>query len=109
MNLILFSIGAALGAPIRFWLDNLFRPRFKFPLGIFLVNIAGSFLIGLYAHHMNYFVVGFCGALTTWSTFIVDIYLGFQNRHFKLSLINLIGSLVVGVLAFKFGFSLHKA
>ncbi|MFM8447734.1 MAG: fluoride efflux transporter FluC [Candidatus Nanopelagicaceae bacterium] len=80
MNVLLFSIGAALGAPLRFWVDNKFRPKYKFPIGIFIVNIAGSFLIGLFATHMNYFVVGFCGALTTWSTFIVDLFLEAQNR-----------------------------
>ena len=103
MNLLLFSVGAALGAPIRFWVDNKFRPKYKFPVGIFIVNIAGSFLIGLYAAHMNYLVVGFCGALTTWSTFIVDFFLEVQNRAYKSSLINLIGSLILGVFAFKFG------
>ena len=106
MNVLIFSIGAALGAPLRFWIDNKFRPQFKFPLGIFIVNILGSFIIGLYAHNMNYFVVGFCGALTTWSTFIVDVFLGIQNRAFKMSLLNLLGSLILGVLAFKFGLSL---
>ena len=103
MNLLLFSVGAAFGAPIRFWVDNKFRPKYKFPVGIFIVNIAGSFLIGLYANHMNYLVVGFCGALTTWSTYIVDFFLEVQNRAYKSSLINLIGSLILGVFAFKFG------
>ena len=106
MNILIFSIGAALGAPIRFWIDNKFRPQYKFPVGIFIVNIVGAFVIGLYANHMNYFVVGFCGALTTWSTFIVDVFLGIQNRAYKWSLINLLGSLILGVLAFKFGHSL---
>ena len=103
MNLLLFSVGAALGAPIRFWIDNKFRAKDKFPIGILIVNIVGSFLIGLYANHMNYLVVGFCGALTTWSTYIVDFFLEVQNRAYKSSLINLIGSLILGVFAFKFG------
>ena len=106
MNLLIFSIGASLGAPIRFWIDSQLRPKFKFPLGIFIANLAGSFVIGLYASHMNYFVVGFCGALTTWSTFIVDFFMGLQERAFKSSLFNLFGSLILGVLSFKFGQSL---
>ena len=106
MNILLFSIGAALGAPLRFWVDNKFRPKYKFPIGILLVNIAGSFIIGLYINQMNYFVVGFCGALTTWSTYIVDSFLEVQNKSYKSSAINLLGSLVLGVLAFKFGLSL---
>ena len=106
MNVLIFSIGAALGAPLRFFIDSKLRPKLKFPVGIFIVNIAGAFVIGLYANHMNYFAVGFCGALTTWSTFIVDVFLGIQNRAYKSSLINLLGSLILGVLAFKFGHSL---
>jgi CrcB protein len=106
MNLLLFSFGAALGAPIRFWIDNKFRSRFQFPIGVMIVNLAGAFLIGLYASHMNYFVVGFCGALTTWSTYIVDVFMGIEKRAYKSSIINLFGSLILGVLAFKFGHSL---
>lgn len=106
MNLLLFSIGAALGAPLRYWVDTKFRLKYKFPIGILLVNLAGSFFIGLYANQMSYFIVGFCGALTTWSTLIVDIFLEIENNQFKSSAVNLIGSLVLGVLAFKFGLSL---
>lgn len=109
MNILIFSIGAALGAPLRFWLDNKFRPQYKFPIGIFIANIVGSFVIGLFAHNLNYLVLGFCGALTTWSTFIVDLYFGFQNRAFKSTTLNLGLSLILGVLAFKAGFSLTKA
>ncbi len=109
MNILLFSIGAAIGAPLRFWIDNKFKARYKFPTGILLVNILGSFLIGLFATEANYLVLGFCGALTTWSTFIVDVYSGIANKKLKKSLINLLGSLILGVLAFKFGISLRSA
>ena len=109
MNLLLFSLGASMGAPIRFWIDSQFRSKYQFPVGIFIVNIAGSFIIGLYAHHMNYLAVGFCGALTTWSTFIVDLFMGVQNRAYRSALLNLVASLVLGVFAFKLGFSLTNA
>jgi CrcB protein len=92
MNILLFSIGAAIGGPLRFWID-----------------ILGSFLIGLFVTDANYLVLGFCGALTTWSTFIFDVYSGIANKQLKHSLINLIGSLILGVLAFKFGISVGSA
>lgn len=110
MNLILFSIGAAIGAPIRYWLDSQLRSKYKFPVGIFLANIVGSFAIGIFAKgtlNINgYLLVGFCGALTTWSTFIVDLYQGIERKEYKTTALNLIISLLVGVFAFKFGKSI---
>lgn len=110
MNILLFSIGAALGSPLRFWLDNIFRPKYKFPLGIFIANLIGSFLIGFIAEgaisQSEFLLLGFCGALTTWSTFIVDIYLSIRNKQLKIGLANLIISLAAGFLAFFFGLSL---
>lgn len=110
MNLLWFSLAAAIGAPLRFWIDNLFRPKYKFPIGIFIANILGSFIIGLGVDGNlpinNYLILGFCGALTTWSTFIVDLYFGVMNRAYKSTALNLSLSIVFGVLAFHAGNSL---
>lgn len=110
MNLLLFSVGAALGAPIRFWLDNYFRPRYQLPVGIMIANVIGSFAIGFIASApvvgSEYLLLGFCGALTTWSTFIVDLYLGYKNRKFQEITLNLLLSLALGFAAFILGKSL---
>jgi CrcB protein len=110
MSILLFSVGAALGAPLRFWLDNFFRPKYKFPIGIFLANLVGSFLIGLIAKetltNSEFLLLGFCGALTTWSTFIVDIYLNVKNRDFKDSFSNFFISIILGFIAFLLGNSI---
>ena len=106
MNILLFSIGAAIGAPLRFWIDCKFKARYKFPAGILLVNIFGSFLIGVFATDVNYLVLGFCGALTTWSTFIIDIFLGYELKNYKVVAVNLVASLVFGLLAAYSGYLL---
>lgn len=106
MNLVWFSLGAAAGAPLRFWLDNLFRPLYKFPYGILIANTLGSFVIGFFSNDFSFLVLGFCGALTTWSTYIVDIYGAIEKRSYKLAIINLLVSLILGVIAFKLGKSI---
>lgn len=107
MNLVWFSIGAAVGAPLRFWLDNLFRPKNTFPFGILIANLFGTFIIGYFAKDLTFLILGFCGALTTWSTFIVDIYSAIETRKFNLASTNLLASIILGVIAFKLGNSLN--
>jgi CrcB protein len=96
-------LGAAIGAPARFAIDQYIRKFTNKPYGIFLVNVIGSFIIGLtfnksdHAHDL--IAVGFAGAFTTWSTFMLDIYLGFELKRYKEVSLNLGASLVVGLFA----------
>jgi len=71
MRLLTFIAGAAIGAPLRFLIDKFFRSKYVFPVGILIVNVVGSFILG-YTQN-NYFVMGFCGAFTTWSAFMLDV------------------------------------
>ena len=71
MIVLAFIAGAALGAPLRYLIDKFFRSRYVFPGGILIVNVVGSFILGY--NHDNYFVMGFCGAFTTWSAFALDV------------------------------------
>jgi CrcB protein len=71
MKLIPFILGAGLGAPLRYLIDKFFRAKFVFPAGILIVNVLGSFFLGY--TQTNYFVMGFCGAFTTWSAFMLDV------------------------------------
>lgn len=110
MSYILVALGAALGAPARFLVDQYFKKFTDHPVGTFTVNIFGSFLIGLTfassARWHDLLAIGFAGAFTTWSTFILDLYLGFELRHYKKIAINLTASLTFGLLAAWFGLSL---
>jgi CrcB protein len=71
MRLIPFILGAGLGAPLRYLIDKFFRAKYVFPAGIMIVNVMGSFILGY--DNTNYFVMGFCGAFTTWSAFALDV------------------------------------
>ena len=103
MNFLYVIIGAAIGAPARFAIDQYIRRFSRQPYGIFLVNVIGSFLIGITfankTHWHDFIAVGFAGAFTTWSTFILDLYLGYELKKYKEIAINLSASLVFGLAA----------
>ena len=103
MNTLMVMLGAAIGAPARFLIDQYFRKFTEKPFGTFTVNILGSFLIGLAYSSTDRFydfaAIGFAGAFTTWSTFMLDVYLAIELKKIKAAIINYIGSLMLGLLA----------
>jgi fluoride exporter len=98
MRLLSFIAGAAIGAPLRYLIDKYFRTKYVFPVGILIVNVIGSFVLG-YTQD-NYFVMGFCGAFTTWSAFILDIDKGLAfRRRTALNLVLTFGLSIAAVAA----------
>jgi len=110
VNSLYVILGAALGAPLRFAIDQYIKRFTDKPYGIFLVNVIGSFIIGLTftktEHTHDLFAVGFAGAFTTWSTFMLDIYLGFELKRYREITINLVMSLGFGLAAAYLGLQL---
>lgn len=110
MSTLLIVLGASLGAPARFLVDQYFRKFTDKPAGTFVVNILGSFLIGLTfsstENWHDFLAIGFAGAFTTWSTFIVDLYLGYELRHYRIVAINLTASVTFGLLSAFFGYQI---
>ncbi len=100
MRLTLFLIGAGIGAPTRYVIDRFFRDGYRFPYGILAVNVAGSFLLGVIANQdtdLTFLLFGFCGALTTWSAFALDLFNELAKK--KLFAVNLFGNYLLGVFA----------
>ena len=110
MRTLYVILGAAIGAPARFAIDQYIRKFSNKPYGIFLVNVLGSFLLGLTFkntdHSHDLVAIGFAGAFTTWSTFMLDIYLAFELKRKSEAVINLIVSLGFGLLAAWLGLNL---
>jgi fluoride exporter len=75
---LLVAAGAAVGAPLRFVLAS--RLDGRWPLGTFVVNVSGSFLLGLLSAvalssgELALLGVGFCGGFTTYSAFAVQTH-----------------------------------
>ena len=92
--MIIAGLGGFLGTCLRFMTGKLCHALVvtNFPLGTFVVNMVGSFLIGVFfalaeksgviSPAMNAFLItGFCGGLTTFSSFADDMYLLLEQRH----------------------------
>jgi CrcB protein len=111
MRTLYVILGAAIGAPARFVIDQYIRKFTRLPYGIFAVNVLGSFLLGYTFkntdHTHDLIAIGFAGAFTTWSTFMLDIYLAFELKRKTEAAINLIVSLGFGLMAAWLGLNLN--
>lgn len=102
---VLVALGAAVGAPARYLIDQFIQTRHDslFPWGTFAVNIAGSLLLGLFTGLpvsepvMAAVGVGFCGALTTYSTFGYETVRLAQNRAWCYAAVNVTASILAGL------------
>jgi CrcB protein len=110
MRTLLVILGAGIGAPARFAIDQYIRKFTDKPYGIFVVNVVGSFVFGLTMKSAEntyaLFAIGFAGAFTTWSTFMLDFFLAYELKRYKSAAINLSASLGFGLLAAWLGLTL---
>lgn len=76
MRLLYFFLASGLGAVTRHLISTQLRKSYQFPVGILIVNTLGSFLLGVVIDEgteIAFALLGFCGALTTWSAFALDL------------------------------------
>ncbi len=122
MTLVLIAVGGAAGAVARYLVDVAVLERFggAFPLGILFVNLTGAFVLGVLAALIvdrgvlpadlrAPLLVGFLGAYTTFSTLMLDSWQLIEDGSPALGLVNLVGSVVLGVIAVVGGLWIGRA
>ena len=115
------AIGSALGGMSRFAVGLLVARWWagEFPLATFLVNVSGSFAIGLFyaltaertavpALWRLGFATGFVGAYTTFSTFEYETGRLLENGAVGWAALNVIGSVAAGFVALRLGIALAR-
>lgn len=118
MSALLVLLGGAIGAPARYLTDLYVRERTgsDFPWGTMTVNAVGSLVLGLLVGAAASGVLpgwvltlagtGFCGALTTFSTFSYETVRLAENGRWRAATGNVIASLAVGLVAVSAGWAL---
>ena len=121
LYLIVF-IGAGIGGAMRHGV-NVAATRlfgFEFPYGTFIVNVVGSFAMGLLAGYFSYragvpqhvrlfLTTGILGGFTTFSTFSLDVALLIERHQFGAAAGYMLGSLAAGVAALFFGLAVFRS
>jgi CrcB protein len=103
------GIGGFAGSVLRFWLSSYVGGRFgaRFPYGTFIVNITGSFLVGMvfailaektsWGANWRYLIpIGFIGGYTTFSAFEYETFRLFQDGQIFTAALNVTLSVVIG-------------
>lgn len=112
-------LGGAVGAPVRYLVDRALAARTgsALPWGTFTVNATGSLLLGTVAGAATALPpalplllgVGFCGALTTYSTFSYETMRLMEDGAFGAAVVNVTGNLVTGLAAAALGYWIGSA
>jgi CrcB protein len=118
---LVVAVGGFVGAPSRYLLDRAINRRIEsdLPWGTFLVNVSGSFVLGLLTglslgNHLSPLAnamlgTGFCGAYTTFSTFTFETLRLLEVGQFLEAALNAGVSLVVGLLGAAAGLAIGLA
>lgn len=106
-NISFIALGGAVGSLFRYALNHL-ALLWTFPIWTMIVNLIGSFLLGLLTEYMlvgklpehwkNGLGVGFCGGFTTMSTFAFDATYLMQTYSLVYAGIYVSSSLICGLI-----------
>jgi fluoride exporter len=119
MTLLMIALGGALGAPARYLTDRAIQRRHEgvMPWGTLSVNVIGSLILGAMTgagSAVSPAVVallgtGFCGALTTYSTFSFETWRLIEEESYGAAVANVVVSVGAGLVAVVVGYATTAA
>ncbi|MCK0163472.1 fluoride efflux transporter CrcB [Marinobacter sp. S6332] len=110
LSLIAVSVGAVVGANMRWllglWLNTSYH---AIPFGTLAANLSGGWLVGLLLGYFSqssslapewrlFAITGLCGALTTFSTFSLEMFAAIQDGKWAMAITGILAHVVGSIL-----------
>ncbi|AMQ17981.1 fluoride efflux transporter CrcB [Thermococcus peptonophilus] len=113
------ALGGAFGAVARFYISGLLPVYGDFPVGTLIVNSIASLILGyLYGilfwgfdvppDWRAFFGTGFCGALSTFSTFSYETFSLLREREYLIATLNILANVIITIVLVFAGFMLAR-
>jgi CrcB protein len=119
MTLLMIALGAAVGAPARYLTDRAVQGRHEsvMPWGTLSVNVTGSMILGALTGAgsaaspavVALIGTGFCGALTTYSTFSFETWRLIEEESYGAAAANVLVSVMASLAAVYVGYAAMAA